>query len=305
MEFIGVITAESCTDSTNCTLFSSYAGHYLVSNTLYTIMSMLSAQKLLAILFLLALSFPVCGQENIRITHTAFFRFDKTDIDIAYADNRNVLNCLGTLLSDSFHVSFIDSIHLYTYASPEGREKYNVQLAVRRADTMQRYLADNYPLLSSVPVSLFPQGENWDGLRALVSADTAFNEREEVLMILDKVHNPARRESLLKFLNGGKAFRYMQQHILPLLRNAMICIVWIKGCLNSTALSVSLCRMKTVGEMIETAGSVSTYLPAPTPYIYVLPKTSDRYSALKTNLAAWAIASVNLRGEKRNVSICG
>lgn len=75
----------------------------------------------------------------------------------------------------------------------------------------------------------FPQGENWDGLRALVSADTAFNEREEVLMILDKVHNPARRESLLKFLNGGKAFRYMQQHILPLLRNAMICIVWIKG----------------------------------------------------------------------------
>ena len=133
-------------------------------------MSMLSAQKLLAILFLLALSFPVCGQENIRITHTAFFRFDKTDIDIAYADNRNVLNCLGTLLSDSFHVSFIDSIHLYTYASPEGREKYNVQLSVRRADTMQRYLADNYPLLSSVPVSLFPQGENWDGLRALVSA---------------------------------------------------------------------------------------------------------------------------------------
>ena len=260
-------------------------------------MSMLSAQKLLAILFLLALSFPVCGQENIRITHTAFFRFDKTDIDIAYADNRNVLNCLGTLLSDSFHVSFIDSIHLYTYASPEGREKYNVQLSVRRADTMQRYLADNYPLLSSVPVSLFPQGENWDGLRALVSADTAFNEREEVLMILDKVHNPARRESLLKFLNGGKAFRYMQQHILPLLRNAMICIVWIKGCLNSTALSVSLCRMKTVGEMIETAGSVSNYLPAPTPYIYVLPKTSDRYSALKTNLAAWAIASVNLAYE--------
>ena len=118
-------------------------------------------------------------------------------------------------------------------------------------------------MLSSVPVSIFPQGENWDGLRALVSADTAFNEREEVLMILDKVHNPARRESLLKFLNGGKAFRYMQQHILPLLRNAMICIVWIKGCLNSTALSVSLCRMKTVGEMIETAGSVSTYLPAP------------------------------------------
>ena len=103
---------------------------------------MLSAQKLLAILFLLALSFPVCGQENIRITHTAFFRFDKTDIDIAYADNRNVLNCLGTLLSDSFHVSFIDSIHLYTYASPEGREKYNVQLSVRRADTCLLYTSD-------------------------------------------------------------------------------------------------------------------------------------------------------------------
>lgn len=49
--------------------------------------------------------------------------------------------------------------------------------------------------------------------------------------------------------------------------------------------------------MIETAGSVSNYLPAPTPYIYVLPKTSDRYSALKTNLAAWAIASVNLAYE--------
>ena len=55
-------------------------------------MSMLSAQKLLAILFLLALSFPVCGQENIRITHTAFFRFDKTDIDIAYADKLSDAN---------------------------------------------------------------------------------------------------------------------------------------------------------------------------------------------------------------------
>ena len=56
-------------------------------------------------------------------------------------------------------------------------------------------------------ISCISGGENWDGMREAVARASDFNEREEVLMIIDQVSDLARREQLLKRLNAGLADR--------------------------------------------------------------------------------------------------
>lgn len=254
---------------------------------------------------------PVYGQEDAtfpsRTAQTVYFRFDRTDIDSTYAGNQSVLSALHALFTDSFRVSFIDTILISAFSSPEGRESYNLKLSRQRAAAVEQYLSCRYPLLSSIPLSLIPGGENWEGLQALVSASPDFEEREEVLMILDKVHDPARRERLLKRLNGGRAYRYMQRHILPKLRNAIVCTVRPNSRLNPAVLSATSRQARPAGE-ITAAGSHTARYPAlamghtpPTMLHIAAPDVaatrSGRYSALKTNLAAWVTTSVNLAYE--------
>ena len=257
---------------------------------------------LLAILSSLTFFLPVYGQEDAiypsHVSQMVYFRFDRTDIDSTYINNRHALNKLHVLFTDSFRVSFIDSIHIYTYSSPEGREAYNIKLSEQRAATIKKYLMNNYPLLSSVPFSLFPGGENWEGLQAMVWKSPDFNEHEEVLMILDKVKDPVKRELLLKRLNGGRAYKYMQQHILPLLRNALVCTVRMNSRLKPSVLSSR--QVKPVGATTVALSSIhaSADMPAPKSSVSPFPTIkSKRYSALKTNLAAWAATTVNFAYE--------
>ncbi|MCD8182849.1 MAG: hypothetical protein LUE99_06890, partial [Bacteroides sp.] len=186
-------------------------------------------RQTLSALILSATCISVYGQDNLShlsgYSHIMHFRLDKSDIDRTYLNNQNVLLTLNELFSNPTRVLSIDSMHVYSYASPEGKEAHNIRLAQRRSEAMKRYLTSNYHLLPHARISCFPCGENWDGLKELVQHGS-FEEREEVLMILDAVKDPARREELLKRLNAGHAYKYLSAHVLPLLRNAMACTIW-------------------------------------------------------------------------------
>ena len=266
---------------------------------------------LLLLLIASACILPVHGQESNTCIHgqstekkhpgysqTVYFRFDKVDIDSMYTNNRDALHVLGRLFTDSARVSLIDSIHIYAYSSPEGKQAYNEKLAVVRAGVMKDYLINNYPLLEHCSIYLFPQGENWEGLKELVEQDENFSEREEVLMILDKVQDSHKRERLIKRLNGGTAYRYIRKHILPLLRNAMVCSVCVDDRLRDSSNLPSLSRRgKGVVADNNTSGKalINRYLlPATTPN----PSSIKRgFRQFKTNLAAWAAGCVNLAYE--------
>jgi len=268
---------------------------------------------LLLLLIVSACFLPVHGQEGNTYVHgqsaeknrsgysqIVYFRFDKVDLDSTYLNNRKGLHVLSALFSDTVRVSLIDSIHIYAYASPEGRESYNDRLAQRRAVSMKQYLTSNHPFLEHMHIRLLPQGENWEGMKKLVGENKGFDEWEEVLMILDWVKEPDRREQLIKQLNGGKAYEYIKDSILPLLRNAVVCTVWVNDRLFSDLPSLSR-RGKGVVADNNTSGKtlINRYLlPATTPNPSSIRKeTVGRYSALKTNLAAWAAGCVNLAYE--------
>lgn len=157
-----------------------------------------------------------------------YFRFDEALVDSGYANNGKTIEALGKLFSDKVLASRIDSVHIYAYASPEGARLYNEQLAYRRATAAKEYLTLNYPLINGDCIRLFPKGEAWDGLWKIIVWDTEIPEREELMMIMDQVKDTEKRKGLLKFLNGGRAYRYIEKNVLPRLRNAAICTVWMK-----------------------------------------------------------------------------
>ena len=270
---------------------------------------------LLLLLILSACIPPVHGQESNTHIHGQFaekntsghsqivyFRFDKVDIDSTYANNRKGLHVLSTLFSDTVRVSLIDSIHIYAYASPEGRKSYNDKLAQRRAVSMKQYLTSNHPFLEHMHIRLLPQGENWEGMKKLVEENKGFDEWKEVLMILNRVKRANKREQLIKRLNGGKAYKYIKDSILPQLRNAGVCTVWVNDRLRDSSNLPSLSRRgKGVAVDNNSSGKalINRYLlPATTPNPSSVRKgTVGRYSALKTNLAAWAAGCVNLAYE--------
>ena len=270
----------------------------------------LLTQTLLVFLVLSACALPVNGQDCLLGTpshsQTLYFRFDRVDIDNTYAGNRATLSVLDSLFTNPACISSVDSVCIRAYSSPEGREAYNIKLSQRRSVAMKQYLTAHYPLLTHSRISLSAGGENWDGLRELVLQDTIFNEREEVLMILDAVKDPAKRERLVKRLNAGMAYRYIRTHILPLLRNAMVCTIYTDRRLRDTAIPCLSFRAKRrisslmYAERVDSSTTLRMTGNRVLPTLCAAGRTNrppGRYSALKTNLAAWATTAVNLAYE--------
>ena len=251
---------------------------------------------LLCFLIASACILPVHGQDSTSHVsrYTIYFRVDKAAIDSTYRNNRDKLRIFHSIFSDSARVSLIDSIYIQAYSSPEGRQTYNETLAVHRAESMKMYLKNTYPFLEHCSINSFPKGENWGGLRELVVSDAGFSEREEVLMIIDKVKDAGKWEQLIKQLNGGKAYKYIKEHMLPVLRNAGICTVWADGRLRAE-LSIPLSRGVGVCSYVPTNISMHGVLTHPLPPLKRGVKRN--YSALKTNLATWAASCINLAYE--------
>lgn len=157
-----------------------------------------------------------------------YFRLNEALVDSGYANNGKTLEALSKLFSDKVLASRIDSVHIYAYASPEGERMHNEQLAYRRAIAAKEQLTLNYPLINDSCIRLFPKGEAWEGLWKLIVWDTEIPEREELMMIMSQVADTEKRKGLLKFLNGGRAYKYIEKNVLPRLRNAAICTVWMK-----------------------------------------------------------------------------
>ena len=224
------------------------------------------------------------GKEYIKSGHPQMlhFRFDKAMVDSGYANNRKTLTVLSLLFSDSARISNIDSINIHAFASPEGNKAYNEQLTHRRAAAVKGYLVWKYPHLDQYRIRLYPQGENWEGLRTLIEQDENIPDREEVLMIMDKVTDNEKRKKLLKYLNGGRTYNYIVRNILPKLRNAAVCTVWMKQADEKLFVS----RETTTPLLIEEGQDYKVLLSATTPNPSSISRGTEKqpFLALKTNL---------------------
>ena len=201
----------------------------------------MNLKPLLIIGFMQVLPFPIYSQEARETKKEVFsadteqktelvlhFRFDRSMVDYGYRDNNRILAAMHKIFADSLCVSRIDSVCIQAFSSPEGDADYNRRLALRRAQAVKGYLVWKYPGLNQYRIRTSAQAESWDALRDVALNDTLLPCRDEILQILKLNTGEKRKEALLKKLNTGIPYRHISQWILPELRNASICTVYMR-----------------------------------------------------------------------------
>ena len=201
----------------------------------------MNLKPLLIIGFMQVLPFPIYSQEARETKKEVFsadteqktelvlhFRFDRSMVDYGYRDNNRILAAMHKIFADSLCVSRIDSVCIQAFSSPEGDADYNRRLALRRAQAVKGYLVWKYPGLNQTRIRTSAQAESWDALRDVALNDTLLPCRDEILQILKLNTGEKRKEALLKKLNTGIPYRHISQWILPELRNASICTVYMR-----------------------------------------------------------------------------
>lgn len=155
-----------------------------------------------------------------------YYPINKVELHENYMSNEQNLEIIRTYLRESPR---IDSIVIYSYASPEGPYRFNKQLAQKRGETAKRYILSQVPEGRLFPDSLIhlrPEAENWTGLREEVIAEYHRHDREEVLEILDSDLPDNEKKLHLQRLDGRRSWRYILRNIMPKLRYATWISVW-------------------------------------------------------------------------------
>ena len=167
------------------------------------------------------------SDSSVVMRFRIFYPVNETDIHEDYMDNANQLHRIRKYLEKS---PKIDSITIFSYASPEGSYAVNKRLSKERGKTAKQYLLNLIPAERHLPDSLFiidPTAENWEGLWEKIYYQYQHDDKDEILAILDRADiTDERRKVLLKRLNGGRSWQYIVKEIMPHLRYATWVSVW-------------------------------------------------------------------------------
>lgn len=230
------------------------------------------------------------SDSSVVMRFRIYYPVNKTDIHADYLDNANQLHRIRKYLEKSPQ---IDSITIFSYASPDGPFLLNKRLAAERGKTAKQYLLNHIPVGRQFPDSLIvinPTAENWEGLRDKVFYQYPGDDKGDVLDLLERTDiSNERRKVLLKRLNQRKPWRYIRDHILPELRYATWIFVWQ--------------RIK-VDRVIEPAPCFRVDAPVEVPRLKAEPMTvfppmvKDTFlMAVKSNLLYDAVTALNVEVE--------
>ena len=116
----------------------------------------------------------------------------------------------------------LQDIEVLAYSSPEGGQKYNAQLSIKRQSAGEIYVDKE---LTKRNVSTHVTGDctaqDWDGFQQLVMASN-IQDKELILRVLNMYKDPQEREDQIK--NMSKGFQDLAKKILPRLRRARMII---------------------------------------------------------------------------------
>ena len=190
------------------------------------------------LLLLLWMSVSVCemvyAQQAADVTRV-YYRLGYRTLDTLYRDNYRALQRLVHLIGDSWRLREIDSLEVWSYASPDGSMMMNRRLTQLRSDSLVAYLVRR----TGLPETLFrkrPDGVGWGLLRNMV-AESDMPYREEVLEMIDCTPECICNEhgrmvdglkKRLMNLRGGEPYLYMSKHFFPDLRSASAVMLYLK-----------------------------------------------------------------------------
>ena len=175
---------------------------------------------LIGLLFcVLGMSAQSVKQDSVRV----YFRQGQSVVDLQYRDNAQNFARLSELYRQYANRSeyWLKGIRIVSSASPEGSFRLNQRLSEKRADAVLQFLKLHSELDSTL-LKVNPLGEDWQGLRHWVESMPDVPHRDAVLRSLDAYPHGQEGEWDLKRIAGGEAYRYIYQHIYPLLRQTHV-----------------------------------------------------------------------------------
>ncbi|MDR0895956.1 MAG: DUF3575 domain-containing protein [Prevotellaceae bacterium] len=112
----------------------------------------------------------------------------------------------------------IKSIHIESFASPEGDAEHNALLAEQRAAALRDYMVETHAL-SPALFTTCSGGENWEGLREAIAATQQLThaEKRDLEQIL-AIGDVAQRKAQLKAYKRGTVYTRLLKEIYPSLR---------------------------------------------------------------------------------------
>jgi outer membrane protein W len=121
----------------------------------------------------------------------------------------------------SSHPVLISGVRISGYSSIEGSEARNNALVRGRVKQVIAYLCTHYPELCSYPYSRNWVGEDWEGFSKQVMV-SPLDKRNEIQDIILQVPVYDTREALLKNLNRGRDWAYIEREMFPWLRRVEV-----------------------------------------------------------------------------------
>lgn len=148
------------------------------------------------------------------------FPVARHDLQEDFAGNAQELDRLKKFLSENLNIqgTSLKEVDIKGYASPEGSFDYNRSLAQRRTQILSDYISRQYPALKNAPVYRTEGiGEDWEGLKSMVSGSTLVN-RDEILFIIGHNERDTEREEAIRALDDGRSYRLLLEEFYPGLR---------------------------------------------------------------------------------------
>ena len=183
-----------------------------LTNTLVTVTkAALKAALVVALMF--GQSFFIRAQES---TLRIYYRFDNAVVDPSYLSNAEAFSAIDAVFAGGHS----EALEIATFSSPEGNFNYNLNLSTRRANAIAKYLVARYPQLDG-KISLNPNAEAWEALRAAVVADSRLSEsaKAAMLQIIDSNDSADAKE---KKLGALQSWKYLYSNYFRTLRYAEI-----------------------------------------------------------------------------------
>lgn len=238
-------------------------------------------------------------------TLRVFFRQDRYMWEPSFMENgkrmQGFVERFNKLQQDEIYKQ-ISKIHIEAGCSPEGYWEYNQRLSQNRINRIRQVLKSYISLTDSLVVE-DSKGINWDGLRKMVENDPDVPFRDEVLDVLDAPEVVKNQEGklvevrklMLKYLQGGKPWRYMYDKFFPTLRNfnLYIGIEWEKfEAAKKAARATVYNPLAAIPSSYPVNLSREYPMPPFAPVVY--PERDPFYMGIKTNLLYDAVAVPNI-----------
>ena len=134
---------------------------------------------------------------------------------------KEFIKLLKNISADAEKYNFSD-VEVLAYASPDGGEKFNTELANKRQRESQKYVEEQLKkskLTNNITGEYTAQ--DWEGFQEIVSASN-IQDKELILNVLSMYKDPQEREEQIRNLSLG--FQELAQEILPQLRRARMII---------------------------------------------------------------------------------